>query len=478
MLKITPRLYQEKIFANAVKENTLVILPTGLGKTIIALMLAIHKSKEGKILFMAPTKPLLEQHLKTFIEKSEIDESNCAVVSGEIPPSKRKEYYERKFIFATPQTIKNDIITRKINLDEFSLAIFDECHRAVGNYAYVFIAKQFKGRILGLSASPGDDEEKIKEICNNLKIKNIEFKSEKDPDVRPYIKKKTIKRVYIELPEKLELIIKYLKKALSECLKELKDAELVETYDISKISKRDLLLLQGAALKNQAFTNLSLIAKAIKAMHALELVQTQGVNALKTYFTSLKSQNSKATRSLLRSPYFQQAMNLAFNLKVEHPKFDYLKNIIDNKKTYLIFTQYRATAEMITKILNENNIPSQIFVGQRGEGGMSQKKQLEVLNDFRNKKFNVLVSTSISEEGLDIPSIDVAIFFEPVPSALRSVQRKGRVGRAKAGEIYVLITKGTIDEKYHWIAFYKEKRMKRILKTIDLKGQTKLENFF
>ncbi len=476
MLKIKPRLYQEKIFANSIKKNTLIVLPTGLGKTIIALMLAIYFSKRGKILFLAPTKPLVEQHYKSFLEKSNIEKEDCAVISGDVKPEKRN--YREKYIFATPQTIRNDIIARKINLDEFSLIIFDECHKAVGNYAYVFIASQFQGHIIGLTASPGDEEEKIKEICKNLKISNIEFKTENDPDIKPYIKKKEIKKVYINLPENYKLIIKHLKKALSNSLKELKEAEIINTSDINKITKRDLLSLQSQAIRENSFSNLSLIAKAIKAMHALELIQTQGTNALKVYFNNLKKQNSKATKSLLRDLYFQQAIELTNNLNVEHPKFEYLEKIISNEKTYLIFTQYRATAEKIVEFLKNKDIKASIFVGQRGETGMSQKKQLEILNKFRNGEFNVLVSTSISEEGLDIPSIDTAIFFEPVPSALRSVQRKGRVGRAKPGEIYLLITKGTVDEKYYWVSFYKEKRMKKAIKNIDLKGQKKLNEFF
>jgi Fanconi anemia group M protein len=92
---------------------------------------------------------------------------------------------------------------------------------------------------------------------------------------------------------------------------------------------------------------------------------------------------------------------------------------------------------------------------------------LKVLSEFRKGEFSTLVSTSISEEGLDIPSIDTAIFFEPVPSALRTVQRKGRVGRAKTGNVYVLITKGTVDEKYKWVAYYKEKRMRKAIKNIN-----------
>ena len=473
-LRVQPRLYQEKIFASAAKENTLVVLPTGLGKTLIALMLALHKLGEGKVLMMAPTKPLAEQHYKSFIRDSELEESDCALVTGALSPDKRKELYNTRVVFATPQTIRNDIITRRLELNDFSLLIFDESHRAVGNYAYCFIARQYKGRVLGLSASPGNDSEGIKEVCLNLGITNIESRSENSPDVKQYLNEKKITHINLELPEELSEVKKYLKRALSVSLKEIKDEGALQTHDVNRIFKRDILALQKTAVTNSSYDPsyyriLSLTARALKVMHALELLQTQGAASLTKYFEGLKKQPAKATKSLLRDHNFQRAMQLAFNTRVEHPKFKALLDLLKKDKTYLVFTQYRATAELITKLINETGFKAQVFVGQRGSKGMSQKEQLRVLDSFRNREFNVLVSTSISEEGLDIPSIDTAIFFEPVPSALRTVQRRGRVGRARPGNVYVLITKGTVDEKYKWVAYYKEKRMKSAINSINQK---------
>jgi len=483
-LKVKPRLYQEKIFASAVKENTLVVLPTGLGKTLIALMLALHKLEEGKVLMMAPTKPLAEQHYHSFIKDSELEASDCVLVTGALSPDKRKELYDKRVVFATPQTIRNDIITRRLELSNFSLLVFDECHKAVGNYAYCFIAKQYKGRVLGLSASPGNDRDSIKGVCLNLGITNIESRTEKSPDVKPYINEKKITHINLELPEELSEVKKYLKRALSVSLKEIKDEGALPTYNINKIFKRDILALQKTAATNSSYDPsyyriLSLTARTLKVMHALELLQTQGVASLTKYFDGLKKQPAKAAKSLLRDHNFQRAMQLAFNTRVEHPKFKALIDLLKKDKTYLVFTQYRATAELITKLINDLGINAQVFVGQRGKKGMSQKEQLRVLDSFRNKEFNVLVSTSISEEGLDIPSIDTAIFFEPVPSALRMVQRRGRVGRAKMGNVYVLITKGTVDEKYKWVAHYKEKRMNQAISSINQKDlvQSDLKNF-
>jgi Fanconi anemia group M protein len=114
---------------------------------------------------------------------------------------------------------------------------------------------------------------------------------------------------------------------------------------------------------------------------------------------------------------------------------------------------------------------------------MSQKEQIETLGEFDSGEHNVLVSTSIGEEGLDIPAVDKVIFYEPVPSAVRDIQRAGRTGRQEEGEVVVLIAEDTRDEGYYWSAHHKKKNMKKTLKElknsdeIQEKQQKKLENF-
>lgn len=495
-LKLKPRLYQEELFAKAAKSNLLVVLPTGLGKTLIALMLSIqrlNKHPDSKILILAPTKPLVAQHLKSFIKDSNIKEEDCVLLTGAIKKSTRKELYTKaKIVFATPQTIESDLLSRKIDFKDYSLIVFDECHRAVGNYAYCFLAEQYfkqsiNKRILGITASPGSDKEKIKEVCNNLYLTAVESRVEADPDVKPYLNKRRIEKIYLELPESLNEVMKHLNRSLSINLKDLKDHGVLKTHDINKIFKKSVLAVQRNAVrllrenKFEAYQLLSVSARVLKVMHALELLQTQGAGPLINYFEGLKKQQTKAAKNLLTEINFRQAMQTLLSTNEEHPKFNSLIELINKKtlETYLIFTQYRATAERIVNLLKEKGFKAQLFVGQRGANGMTQKKQLEIIEQFKKGDFNIMVSTSISEEGLDIPRIDNAVFFEPVPSALRSVQRRGRVGRAKTGNVYVLITKGTIDERYHWTAYYKERRMHDALEELkdEELDQSKLKKF-
>jgi ERCC4-related helicase len=206
-----PRLYQEKIFASAAKRNSLVVLPTGLGKTMIALMLAAHR---GKTLFLAPTKPLCEQHMKLFETHSD---GIFSILTGEVSPEERKnvEVKSVDVIFATPQTIQNDLIARRMKFDDIKLLIIDEAHRAVGDYAYVWLAKQYRELakdplILGLTASPGHTKEEIETIKRNLFANLILSRIDSDIDVKDYIKTKKINKIMIDLPDEFKEIKKNL----------------------------------------------------------------------------------------------------------------------------------------------------------------------------------------------------------------------------------------------------------------------------
>ena len=166
--KIEKRLYQIKIYEEVKDKNSIVVLPTGLGKTIIAILVLAYKLSLGKkVLFLAPTKPLCEQHASLISNATNLLNQDIAVVTGETyTPSRRKEIYEKtRVIVATPQTIDSDL-DKRLFLDDYGLIIFDEVHRAVGDYSYLKIAEKYfsinGSQVLGLTASPGSDFKKIK----------------------------------------------------------------------------------------------------------------------------------------------------------------------------------------------------------------------------------------------------------------------------------------------------------------------------
>jgi Fanconi anemia group M protein len=491
-----PRLYQETILASAVSKNTLVVLPTGMGKTNIFLMLAAQRLKQypsSKILLIGPTKPLIDQYLMVFKEHFEINDEEMAVFTGMVKPEKRAELWKKcKVVFSTPQGLENDIISGRINLEDVSLLGVDEAHRAVGDYAYVFVAKQYDKlarypRILALTASPGSDMEKIKEVCKNLFIENIEVRTEEDPDVRPYVQEVRIEWVKVNLPTVFGEVQKYLSDFLKERLLKLKKWGILRRADIRYVNKTDLLKLQGqlrgrAAKGEKDFVlwnGISVLAEIMKVQHALELLETQGIISLYKYMEKLNSEGlgskTKAVKNIVKDLNFRSALIKVQRLwgeRIEHPKLVELKRIVkkevESRKDVkiIVFNQYRDNAVDIKDKLNKiEGVNAEIFVGQlkKGDTGLSQKEQKAVLGRFREGKFNVLVATSIGEEGLDVPQVDLVIFYEPIPSAIRHIQRKGRTGRQEKGRVIILMVKGTRDEGYRWSAHHKEKKMYRHL---------------
>ena len=491
----TPRLYQQTILGTAARHNTLVVLPTGLGKTAIAFLLTaqrLHNYPNSKILMLAPTKPLCEQHLESFREHLEIAPEKVVLFTGSVQPEKRAQLWkEAQIITSTPQGLENDIINSRINLKEVSLLIFDEAHHATGEYAYVWIANQYDktsstARILALTASPGSDMETVKEVTTNLRIEKVEVRTEKDADVKPYVQKTHKNWLEVEFPQEL--------KKIQLLLKDCRRSKLIEAQHLGycsdlEMSKGGLLALQlelhqkiSTGFKDfELLRSLSVIAEAMKVDHAIELLETQGIKPLHSYFRKMQqdalTSKVKAVQNLIQDELFKSSLHFTDELVKQnfgHPKLLKLREIVqetiekDKKAKIIIFTQFRDSAEEIVKQISELNIKNHVFVGQAKKNGLgfSQKQQKEILEKFSAGEFNVLIATSVAEEGLDIPKVDKVIFYEPIPSAIRSIQRRGRTGRLEEGEVTILMTKGTRDEIYRWSAHHKEKRMYRNLEQL------------
>ena len=210
--KLKLRAYQEKILETTKDNNTLVVIPTGLGKTMIAVALSAERFNSGKILFLAPTKPLVQQHLATFSKYFVGENTDLVAFSGEIPAQTRKKLWSgAKIVFSTPQTIRNDLQNQIISLADVSLLVIDEAHRTIGEYAYVFVSKKYiedrtDARIVGLTASPASSKSKLKEISDALSIDVIELRSRTSKDVVDYIMPVKLTYEFIRLTPEIENI--------------------------------------------------------------------------------------------------------------------------------------------------------------------------------------------------------------------------------------------------------------------------------
>jgi Fanconi anemia group M protein len=494
VIKVVPREYQKKIFETAIEYNTLVVLPTGIGKTLIALLLTVERMQKypaSKILFLAPTKPLVEQHFQSFTKELPELFADLQVFTGAVSASERKKIWNTaEIIFSTPQCIANDIEKGLYNLNDVSLLIIDEAHRCLKNYDYTTVVAYYKRtsdkqRILGLTASPGSSADNVRQICQHLAIEKIEMRTRDSPDVKPYLQERENQKIEVPFPKEFVEIQVLLRRIFDSFVNQLKSRKLLfgPVNKISLLKLQNNLARQVTSTRNgNAMVGMSLTAQAIKISHAQELLETQTLSGLNEYLKGLIKQaaekKSKGVQNLVKLPEFNAtiiSLNELLTKKIEHPKINEIaaiieKDIVENPaaKT-IIFTQFRETASQLQKRLSEiNGIRPAIFIGQakKANSGLSQKEQKEILDKFRLGELNVLCATSIGEEGLDIPEVSAVIFYEPIPSAIRKIQRAGRTARLAPGKIIILITKDTRDEINHYAAGAREKKMYKVMESV------------
>jgi len=497
---IDSREYQMSIAMRALDANTMVILPTGLGKTAVALLVAASRlyNEGGRVLMLAPTKPLVEQHLRFFerylLVKSPggSEQSPFVMFTGEAPPEERiREWNHATVILATPQVVKNDLIAGRYTLQDVTLLVIDECHRAVGNYAYVFLAQRYlatadKPLLLAMTASPGGVREKVEEVSSNLGIVHVENRTEHDPDVQPYVFQRDIEFISIDLPDDLRAAISLINTSIDERLALLASLHFTvpkrEKLTMKSLNEINAQIQQRIASRDPvAYSAASVYAACMKLRHAVTLAESQGSEVLKGYIAKLVAEGtgsggSKASQGLVKDPAFRELYERSLEWKEElHPKPGIVRELVLGQlkahpdSRIIIFATYRDTVQLLADYLTKNGIACERFVGQAtkdAEKGLSQKKQIAILSRFREGEFRVLIATSVGEEGLDVPSTDLVIFYEAVPSEIRSIQRKGRTGRSRAGRVVVLVTRGTSDEVFRHVSQAKETMMHRSMRAM------------
>ena len=453
--------YQVNLANQAKNENCLIILPTGLGKTVVALhVIADYLTKgNGGVLFLAPTKVLVNQHYEFLKNTLTIDD--IGMITGEDLLTKRKKLWINSVICATPEITRNDITRKIVDTTQFNLVIFDEAHRAVGDYAYVEIAQQLSGsnaRLLGMTATLPSEKEKAKEICDNLHVRGLAERNDSSPDVKPYIQETKTEWVTVDLSPDLKVIQRYLKLALDQRYTELRrnGLRLSDNKSLSQLlNSRQFVLKQNIRSAKPLFT-------AIRITYALNIFEAHGITPFLKFCDRTKSKKGAGIKELFETDQnFTKAIDLAKNQQdngIEHPKIDKLVEILRSVESkVLIFSSYRDSVDVIQKKLVSMDIKAEILIGKAGKTGLKQEKQIETVQRFRDGVTKALVATRVGEEGLDISEVNLVIFYDNVPSSIRFIQRKGRTGRKDTGRLVVLIAKDTIDEAYYWIGKRKVK---------------------
>ncbi|MFW9788640.1 MAG: ERCC4 domain-containing protein [Candidatus Thorarchaeota archaeon] len=509
------RAYQVNLSEIAAKESTMIVLSTGLGKTVIAALVAakrLHQFPNSKVLFLAPSRPLVDQQTRFLRRVLDLEESLVVCLTGHDSPEQRRAIWgEAQVIVMTPQALQNDLVQRSYDLEDVSLVVFDEAHRGVGNYAYTFIAELYEkqgtnNRGLGLTASPGHQAEHIRVVCENLRLSHVEVRDEKSKDVRDYVVSIDSEMRFIAIPPEIE-VLRDLLYSIIDVYRTPVINQGFSLPDARRMTRKEILRTQSEVRKEiGTYTKpprgLYLVIRnltgLLRVIHLLEFVGTQGLMPTYRYIQGVyeeirNKKSSKGVKDLVSRSEFKQFEGLLGALIDKghrHPKADAILEIVseqlsvDLDSRILIFTRFRDTAAEVSETLEQlDDARVSRFVGQSSRGsdkGFSQKKQVEILDGFRNNEFNVLVATQVGEEGLDIPECNLVVFYDCVPSVVPYIQRRGRTGRQSPGRVVIFVAKGTHDEFYHWSVINKLKKMPSALKEAELEEdeeQTSLEEY-
>ncbi|KAJ7102172.1 hypothetical protein B0H15DRAFT_768181 [Mycena belliarum] len=479
--------YQYNIVKHCLFDNTIVALPTGLGKTFIAGVIMLNYYRwfpEGKVVFVAPTKPLVAQQIDACHKTCGIPGSDAIELTGQNPKSMRaRAWKEKRVFYMTPQTLNNDLVTENCDAGDIVLLVIDEAHRATGGYAYnqvvrFMMAKNPHFRILALTATPGGDPEAVQSLIDGLHISRIEIRDENSLDLKAYIHHKKIEQHVINMSEEVNRIKNPLVALMNAILKPLQNNGIMygQVNPVNLHTFGVQMKMQGLrADQRWAYTPLANLSSLARAMGYL-IEGTIGM--CNTYMHDLatdkeddpeagkKKSAPKGKKKLREDPLFKAVIKELELQRLRgfpmHPKMDCLKALViqhfaeklgeDGRETeetkVMVFVTFREAVDEIVDALNLEKplIRANKFIGQgtdkQGKKGLAQKEQLEVIKKFKAGEYNVLVATSIGEEGLDIGEVDLIVCYDAQKTPIRMLQRFGRTGRKREGKVHVLLSEG------------------------------------
>lgn len=538
------REYQFDIVQKALFQNVLCAIPTGMGKTFIAstVMLNFFRwSESGKIIFTAPTRPLVAQQIKACLGITGIPQDQTAILLDKTRKNREQIWNEKRVFFTTPQVVENDLKRGILHPKEIICIVLDEAHRATGSYAYTNIIKFISRfntsfRVLALTATPGTDLVGVQEVVKNLEISKIEARTEESVDIVRYMRNKDRLKIDVRLSTEIEDIIEQIGVAILPVLKQAVELNIYEDCEPSNINAFKAMQQSQKIIANPSipegikWRNFFILQLLNHVGQMLKRLKIYGVNTFYNYFMdkyrefTTKYSMGKSTNKIAAEFYYNPILTtmmksceslLANPMLLGHPKLEYVREELadffsedGSGSRVIIFTELRESALEIVKSVDLMNEPGQnyrirphIFIGQakgkegfdevtftrknqskgrkkvdrlkrqeeekqleeqkkqkkkddqserdaRRTGssedaqikGMTQKQQKEVIQQFKNGDYNVLVCTSIGEEGLDIGEVDLIICYDTTSSPIKNIQRMGRTGRKRDGKVILLFS--------------------------------------
>tara|TARA_B100000073_G_scaffold94295_1_gene74828 strand:+ start:138 stop:1895 length:1758 start_codon:yes stop_codon:yes gene_type:complete len=491
---VEARAYQLEAVDVALSSSTLLVLPTAAGKTAVAWM-AIAEMLDrtnGWALMIAPTAALVKQHFDDLELVFDKDLTKPISMSGAIPPSKREGMWNKgRLVVSTPQVVRNDVNRGLLDLSDCCLLIIDEAHHSTGERAEAQVADLYlelanEPLILGMTASPGSNTEKVEEICNRLRVGRIHLRTSEDNMLSEHLANLDIEELKVRVPDEIrELAEPLVRWQESIVERERRLGRYVMPGAVTHrglanaMERANLAVRRGQA---DAYGSMSRIGLAMSLHHLINHLLCQGLAAAKEFLDRKETgedAEKKNTRNLLRDSRIRSLRDSLAEMPESHSKVGAVRRLVrerirrDPESRIIVFATYRDTVSALeTALLNLKDVRPIQFIGQskRGSGtGLTPKQQVERIESFRSGEGNVLIATSVGEEGLDIPTADLVIFYEPVASEIRTIQRRGRTGRQRDGDVVVLIAEDTRDEGARAAALRREQNMHRAVARVGRK---------
>ena len=481
---VEARAYQLEAVDEALNSSMLLVMPTAAGKTAVIWMMISEKlSGGGKAIMIAPTVGLVEQHIRSLREVLNLDDGIVSV-TGQIPPAKRVEKWNgARLVVATPKVVVNDASNGVVDLSDFSVLVVDEAHHCTGDHAMAqvcdkYISENLDPHVLGVTASPGHRPETVREICSRTGALRIHIRNSGEEMLSGYLSELEVREITVTVPEEMIRLsepFKIWQQGIVDRERRLGRYVMPGMINFSGLSNA-MDRAKSAIGRGEAsgYQSVSQIAVAMRLHHLINCLMSQGVSASREYLDRLEDEESgskKTVRDFLRDIRIRELRTNLAEMDEIHSKIGAVRRMVrerikrDSKSRIIVFANYRDTiASLETSLEGLKGITPIRFVGQSSRGsrkGLSGREQVRRLDEFRNGNANVLLATSIGEEGLDIPSADLVIFYEPVSSEIRTIQRRGRTGRKRLGEVIVLIAEGTRDEGAKAAALRREENMLR-----------------
>eukprot|EP01132_Coremiostelium_polycephalum_P002570 gene2570-3184_t len=476
-----PRDYQVESYIQGILYNTLLVLPTGMGKTLISIMvlMKLHQLNsnppEGKskrvAVFLVDRIPLVTQQERAI--QNYTDLKTFTIFGENHTFERRKQLIEKNYdvVVATAQTIANLLAERYITINDFHLLIFDECHHATGDHAFSLIMNFYKAieheskpRVLGLSASlvnvdtPEECYKKLEEIEKRMDAKVFRPSSlvvAEPEQMTPTLFQPSPHEIIYQ-----EVMLRY----LTVGLKQLQRDTDYQDEELEKLRNQSGLRRFERYLYDMQLTNyLMILSHYIKIYQSFSVLYVEGVlqaiylvedeskqyPAISTALSELRRRipyQTSNTSIFVGSSRYQCMINELDSTLREFKRLEQLDEF-----RCIVFVETRFAAASLVQILNRetfsDDINPKLFVGHAGEDGMDSETQQKILEKFRKGETKLLVATNVLEEGLDVRQCNFVISFDGILSLKSLIQRRGRA-RAKVSKFIVIIPKEDRDKLF------------------------------